>query len=109
MQLPAPMTLELRIAASCSHAHRNGSPGIEPHFNQVAPQARRETKHRKARKLPATNEESFQPGQPPRPPCIANTLSVTVVLGSVIMKKMKSWYIGPVSGAISDCQGLPVI
>ena len=32
----------------------------------------------------------------------------TVVFGSVIMKKMKSWYIGPVIGAISDCQGLPV-
>ena len=25
----------------------------------------------------------------------------TVVFGSVIMKKMKSWYIGPVIGAIS--------
>ncbi len=28
--------------------------------------------------------------------------------GSVIMKKMNSWYIGPVIGAISDCHGLPV-
>src|SRR5213596_1624696 len=27
---------------------------------------------------------------------------LTVVLGSVIMKKMNSWYIGPVSGAISE-------
>ena len=33
----------------------------------------------------------------------------TVVFGSVIMKKMKSWYSGPVIGEISDCQGLPVI
>ena len=33
----------------------------------------------------------------------------TVVFGSVIMKKINSWYMGPVMGAISDCHGLPVI
>ena len=34
---------------------------------------------------------------------------LTVVFGSVIMKKMKSWYIGPVSGAISASSGPPTI
>jgi len=34
---------------------------------------------------------------------------LTVVLGSVTMKKMNSWYIGPVSGAISASSGPPVI
>src|SRR5580698_2951091 len=33
----------------------------------------------------------------------------TVVLGSVIMKKMKSWYIGPVSGATSARNESPTI
>ena len=36
-------------------------------------------------------------------------LDFTVVFGSVIMKKTKSWYIGPVIGAISACHGSPVI
>src|ERR1051325_8392071 len=34
---------------------------------------------------------------------------LTVVLGSVTMKKMNSWYIGPVSGAISASSGPPLI
>src|SRR2546430_8651019 len=34
---------------------------------------------------------------------------LTVVLGSVTMKKTNSWYIGPVSGAISASSGPPVI
>src|SRR5438094_131513 len=34
---------------------------------------------------------------------------LTVVLGSVTMKKMNSWYIGPVSGAISATSGPPLI
>jgi len=34
---------------------------------------------------------------------------LTVVLGSVIMKKMNSWYIGPVIGAISASSGPPTI
>ena len=34
---------------------------------------------------------------------------LTVVLGSVIMKKMNNWYIGPVSGAISASSGPPTI
>src|SRR5215213_348610 len=33
----------------------------------------------------------------------------TVVFGSVIMKKTKSWYIGPVIGEISERHGSPVI
>ena len=32
----------------------------------------------------------------------------TVVFGSVIMKKTKSWYIGPVIGATSASHGWPV-
>ena len=32
-----------------------------------------------------------------------------MVFGSVIMKKIKSWYIGPVIGAISDCHGLRAV
>ena len=32
----------------------------------------------------------------------------TVVFGSVIMKKTKSWYIGPVIGATAASQGSPV-
>ena len=35
-------------------------------------------------------------------------LRCTVVFGSVIMKKMKSWYMGPVIGATSAGQGWPV-
>ena len=34
---------------------------------------------------------------------------LTVVLGSVIMKKMNNWYIGPVIGAISASSGPPTI
>ena len=33
----------------------------------------------------------------------------TVVFGSVIMKKMNSWYIGPVIGAISLRTGWPMM
>ena len=33
---------------------------------------------------------------------------LTVVFGSVTMKKMKSWYIGPVIGATIDTHGFPV-
>src|SRR5690242_7073298 len=36
-------------------------------------------------------------------------LPLTVVFGSVIMKKMNNWYIGPVSGEISASHGFPVI
>ena len=31
-----------------------------------------------------------------------------MVFGSVIMKKMKSWYIGPVIGATAASHGVPV-
>ena len=36
-------------------------------------------------------------------------LARTVVFGSVIMKKTKSWYIGPVTGATAARKGSPVI
>ena len=36
-------------------------------------------------------------------------LELTVVFGSVTMKKMNSWYIGPVIGATVASHGLPVM
>jgi hypothetical protein len=39
---------------------------------------------------------------------ISPRFELTVVFGSVIMKKTKSWYIGPVIGAISVTKDAPV-
>ncbi len=63
-------------------------------------------------KVPRHPNDRFRRGHRGRhdhPAIIRPRTVLTVVLGSVIMKKMNSWYIGPVSGAISASGGPPVI